>query len=263
MDKKNFFESIKSLPLVNKLEKIYQTFAKPEEKSEADNLAYTFILRDKEMLLLERQELLKKYFPNITEEEMVIFVEQARKKPKNLKNQLHLMDYMRKNIDLEVFLSKEEENIKILILIASFLTHKLKGEEYVDKKDCNAIEKVLNVKVYPMYADQLKRIVHLAFRFQKQRIKKVGACFLHGVATEYKAIDIDILLNLLEEFYLSDEAYEILDTHFEIITEEKYPAQKVVEKLRIIDEVDKKATLKEKDRLQRLINRFDAKIATM
>lgn len=259
MDKRLFFNSISDLPLVEKLEKIYQRLT----KDEADNLAYTLILRDKELPMVERQELLKKYFPAITDQEMADFVEKSRKKPKNLHNKLHLMEYMRKNIDKEIFLAEEEKNIRILILIASFLTHKLKGEEFVDKKDCSQIEKALDIKAYAVYADQLKRIIHLAFRFRKQKIKKIGACFLHGVIAEYKSIDIDILLNLLEEFYLSDEAYEILNTHFDIIAAEKYPAQKVVEKLRIIAEVDIKATLEEKERLQKLIKRFDAKIASM
>lgn len=258
MEKKQLFAEIANLPLQEKISKVLTYVSDKEEQTDTIR---KLIIRDKEVTLIERLEMLKKYFPDLSDDALADCVEEARKKPRNLSNKIRLKQAISQSLEsLQKKATLKERNLQTLKVVETFLTQKLENNEFVDKDDCQRISQMLKVEVYPEYAEEMKRATYLAARFRHQRIKNVGISFFNQTVTVYQIIELDIWLKLLEENYLSDEVYSLLIKHFSLLTKEIYPAKAILAKLKEILEADKKATLAEKERLEKLIEAFEKAI---
>lgn len=259
MEKGQFFESIEGLSLPEKVARIAEVYTTPKLKEEAVSIIPLVISRAKDADLGLRIKLLRNNLPQKNAYEAVKqLLNEERQLRKRIENQ-NLPD----NLNLEKYLkdnfrpSTENRTKKILKLAASFLSEKREMDEKVGEKDCKTIEnEMLSVQYYKIYRDQMNRIVHMCFRFQGQKIKRIGFKFFDAVLTEYKTFEVAILFNLLEGDYLSLEMYKILSKHINLISQIRL-LDKVLEELKRIQKADRYATSKEKQRMTSLIEKYE------
>lgn len=283
VSKKKFFENIATLPLAEKVATVYEVFTKPEDKEEADQIVLSLIGRNKETSLIEKEELIQKYFPDNAQELFLQTIEVSRQKPHNLKNQLHLGDYIKKNMSegglldfgknpplLEeahgtetkrVRLTRHEKNKRFLNTIAAFLTQKRENNEYVDKTDCKLIMDYLIVYLYNEYQDQMNSIIHVGFRFKRQRIKQLMSKFYDEVIASTGKIDKVLFLNLLRGAYLSEEVYTLLVKYADLISDDKSLGEDVIIEVEKLKEEDLNASKKELEMIEHALSLLNKKMA--
>lgn len=283
LSRKKFFENIKNLPLAEKVTTVYEVFVKPEDKEEADNIVLSLIGRDKNTSLTNKEHLIKEYFPDNAQELFLKTIEVSRQKPHNLKNQLHLPDYIKKNmaegglLDFEknpphmeeaqgneskrVKLTRHEKNKRFLNTIASFLTQKREINEFVDKKDCQLIMTYLIVNLYNEYQDQMNAIIHVAFRFKRQRIKQLASKFYDEVIAFTGEIDKVLFLNLLRGAYLSEEVYTLLIKYADLITDDKSLGEDVIIEVKKLQNEDLNASKKELEMIEHALSILNSKMS--
>ncbi len=283
VSKKKFFENIATLPLAEKVATVYEVFTKPEDKEEADQIVLSLIGRNKETSLIEKEELIQKYFPDNAQELFLQTIEVSRQKPHNLKNQLHLGDYIKKNMSegglldfgknpplLEeahgtetkrVRLTRHEKNKRFLNTIAAFLTQKREDNEYVDKTDCKLIMDYLIVNLYNEYQDQMNSIIHVGFRFKRQRIKQLMSKFYDEVIASTGKIDKVLFLNLLRGAYLSEEVYTLLVKYADLISDDKSLGEDVIIEVEKLKEEDLNASKKELEMIEHALSLLNKKMA--
>lgn len=283
VSKKKFFENIATLPLAEKVATVYEVFTKPEDKEEADQIVLSLIGRNKETSLIEKEQLIQKYFPDNAQELFLQTIEVSRQKPHNLKNQLHLGDYIKKNMSegglldfgknpplLEeahgtetkrVRLTRHEKNKRFLNTIAAFLTQKREDNEYVDKTDCKLIMDYLIVNLYNEYQDQMNSIIHVGFRFKRQRIKQLMSKFYDEVIASTGKIDKVLFLNLLRGAYLSEEVYTLLVKYADLISDDKSLGEDVIIEVEKLKEEDLNASKKELEMIEHALSLLNKKMA--
>lgn len=281
--RKKFFENIATLPLAEKVATVYEVFTKPEDKEEADQIVLSLIGRNKETSLIEKEQLIQKYFPDNAQELFLQTIEVSRQKPHNLKNQLHLGDYIKKNMSegglldfgknpplLEeahgtetkrVRLTRHEKNKRFLNTIAAFLTQKREDNEYVDKTDCKLIMDYLIVNLYNEYQDQMNSIIHVGFRFKRQRIKQLMSKFYDEVIASTGKIDKVLFLNLLRGAYLSEEVYTLLVKYADLISDDKSLGEDVIIEVEKLKEEDLNASKKELEMIEHALSLLNKKMA--
>lgn len=276
MDLKKFFQSIASLPLEEKIAKVFETFVSKNELEQANETVLKLIGRDKTISLQEKERLLQKYFPENTQTLFLEIVETSRKKPHNLTNQLHLIDYIKMNMNkggmlhsahLDTLCGLKEKNLReknkrFLKTIAAFLTQKRELNEYVDKHDCQIIMDFLTVEIYNEYQDQMNDIIHVAFRFKKQRIKQLTSKFYDEVITSTGKIDKVLFLLLLRGAYLSEEVYNLLIKHADLITEDESLGNDVIAAVRKLQTEDLNASKEERLMIDNALDILNAKMIT-
>lgn len=258
---KELFARIAKLPLEEKIEATYEAL----EKNAADAMVKKQICRSK-LETSEKLALLSKHFgQEIAEDTIFQLQKRERNKNSNLPNTLSLRDYIKSRKDLDVdaqAASREtvDQSVKkFLKAIAAFLDLKRDMNERVSDEDCEIIEAILLVDKYHLYRDQMNRIVHMAFRFQGQQIKKTAFRFFDNVLNHYQDVEVAILFNLLEGDYLSTEMYLILETHKNLILKDEFLSNKVEKELVRIQNAA--ATKKEKRKIQQLLDLYaEAKI---
>lgn len=275
MDLRKFFQSIAPLPLEEKIAKVFETFVSKNELELANQTVLKLIGRDKTISLEEKERLLLKYFPENTQSLFLQIVETSRKKPHNLTNQLHLVDYIKLNMNKGGLLhsvhmdtiyglreeSVKEKNKRFLKTIAAFLTQKRELNEYVDKHDCQIIKDFLKVELYAQYQDQINDIIHVAFRFKKQRIKQFASEFYDEVISHTGKIDKVLFLLLLRGAYLSEEVYNLLIKHADLITDEESLGNDVIDAVRKLQAEDLNASKEERQMIGHALEILNAKMA--
>lgn len=276
MDLKKFFNSIANLPLEEKIAKVFETFVSKNELEQANKTVLKLIGRDKTISLQEKERLLQKYFPENTQTLFLEIVETSRKKPHNLTNQLHLIDYIKMNMNkggllhsahLDTVLGLKGENLReknkrFLKTIAAFLTQKRELNEYVDKHDCQIIMDFLTVEIYDEYQDQMNDIIHVAFRFKKQRIKQLTSKFYDTVISRTGKIDKVLFLLLLRGAYLSEEVYNLLVKHADLITADESLGNDVIAAVQKLQTEDLNASKEERLMIDNALEILNAKMIT-
>lgn len=274
MDLKKFFESIALLPLEEKIAKVFETFISDNELKLANETVLKLIGRDKKISLQEKERLIQKYFPEDTQSLFLEIVEVSRKKPHNLTNQLHLIDYIKMNMNNgglsytvhpDTVYGQRVENVKeknkrFLKTIAAFLTQKRELNEYVDKHDCQIIKNFLKVEFYTQYQDQINDIIHVAFRFKKQRIKQFASAFYDEVISHTGNIDKVLFLLLLRGAYLSEEVYSLLIKHADLITDDASLGTDVIAAVRKLQAEDLNASKEERQMIDHALEVLNAKM---
>lgn len=274
MDLKKFFESIANLPLEEKIAKVFETFISQNELEQANKTVLKLIGRDKTISLQEKERLLQKYFPENTQNLFLEIVEASRKKPHNLTNQLHLIDYIKMNMNKGGLLHSahldtvhglrgenlREKNKRFLKTIAAFLTQKRELNEYVDKHDCQIIMDFLTVEIYNEYQDQMNDIIHVAFRFKKQRIKQLTSKFYDTVISRTGKIDKVLFLLLLRGAYLSEEVYNLLIKHADLITDDASLGNDVIAAVQKLQAEDLNASKEERLMIDNALEVLNAKM---
>lgn len=283
ISKKKFFENIKNLPLAEKVSTLFEVFVTDEDKIEANTIALNLIGRDKQTSLIEKEQLIKEYFPENAQTLFLKTMEVSRRKPHNLTNKLHLADYIKTNmakgglLDFEknpphleeaqgtetkkIKFTRHEKNKRFLNTIASFLTQKREMDEFVDKKDCQLIMNYLIVELYNEYQDQMNSIIHVAFRFKKQRIKQFASEFYNKVIAFTGKIDKVLFLNLLRGSYLSVEVYTLLIKYAELITDDENLGKDVIAEVKKLQSEDLNASKEELDMIEHALSILNAKMA--
>lgn len=256
--KQNFFASIAKLPLTEKVATIKEVFTTQAQQEEALSIIPIVISRAKDAELGLKIKLLRENLPMDAARETVqgLLNEERQRRLKSeiekLPDTLSFQQYLQQNN----FGKKDLVNTKKFFkMAASFLTFKRDMNEKIGDKDCEAIQAMLNVNFYGTYRDQMNRIVHMCFRFQGQKIKRIAFAFFDDVLTRYQVIEIGILFNLLEGDYLSLEMYKILSKHIQLITNANM-LDKVIAELERIQKADRRATLKEKRRMAELVDKY-------
>lgn len=276
MDLKKFFNSIANLPLEEKIAKVFETFVSKNELEQANETVLKLIGRDKTISLQEKERLLQKYFPENTQTLFLEIVETSRKKPHNLTNQLHLIDYIKMNMNkggllhsahLDTVLGLKGENLReknkrFLKTIAAFLTQKRELNEYVDKHDCQIIMDFLTVEIYDEYQAQMNDIIHVAFRFKKQRIKQLTSKFYDTVISRTGKIDKVLFLLLLRGAYLSEEVYNLLVKHADLITADESLGNDVIAAVQKLQTEDLNASKEERLMIDNALEILNAKMIT-
>lgn len=274
MDLKKFFNSIAHLPLEDKIAKVFETFVSKNELKLANQTVLKLIGRDKTISLQEKERLILKYFPENASNLFLEIIEASRKKPHNLTNQLHLLDYIKLNMNqggllhtvhLDTIYGLKEENVKeknkrFLKTIAAFLTQKRELNEYVDKHDCQIIKNFLKVELYTQYQDQINDIIHVAFRFKKQRIKQYASAFYDEVISHTGNIDKVLFLLLLRGAYLSEEVYNLLIKHADLITDDESLGNDVIEAVQKLQTEDLNASKEERQMIDHALEILNAKM---
>lgn len=256
--KNNFFASIAKLSLAEKVATIKEVFISKEQQEEALSIIPLVVFRAKNAELGEKIKILRDNLPHSIAYESVkqLLNEERQRRLKNetenLPNTMTLQKYLKENINSQKDLVNTK---KIFKMAATFLTLKRELNEKIGEKDCEAIEAMLNIDYYRVYRDQMNRIVHMCFRFQGQKIKRIAFVFFDDVLTRYQVIEIGILFNLLEGNYLSLEMYKILSKHIQLITNANM-LDKVIAELERIQKADRRATLKEKRRMAELVDKY-------
>lgn len=260
MEKKQFFEAIANLPLLEKISRVkVETSISAEEK---ETIITSFISRDKTLSLDEKKELIRKEFPESGGKLWLQVVETARKKPRNLSNKLHLKDYLTQNmssIEVQGTNSKKtkERNIRVLNTLTAFLTEKRRLNEFVDKDDCNIIQQFFKTELYADYRDQLNGLIITAFRFRKQLIKQLASDYVAELL-ENGIVDTVLMLELVRGGYISVEVFSLLHRYPDIITNNIPLAQEIV---REIGKLAEGASKEEKIMLAKLIGLYNEMIA--
>lgn len=260
MEKKQFFEAIANLPLLEKISRVkVETSISAEEK---ETIITSFISRDKTLSLDEKKELIRKEFPESGGKLWLQVVETARKKPRNLSNKLHLKDYLTQNmssIEVQGTNSKKtkERNIRVLNTLTAFLTEKRRLNEFVDKDDCNIIQQFFKTELYADYRDQLNGLIITAFRFRKQLIKQLASDYVAELL-ENGIVDTVLMLELVRGGYISVEVFSLLHRYPDVITNNIPLAQEIV---REIGKLAEGASKEEKIMLAKLIGLYNEMIA--
>lgn len=274
MDSKKFFKNIANLPLEEKIVKVYEVFIPENGLDEANQIVIKLIGRDKTISLQEKEEILQKYFPEASKELLSEVTETSRKKPHNLTNQLHLLEYIKVNLNKGgmLHLTQEEsqglkpeivkeKNKRFLNTIAAFLTQKREMNEYVDKHDCELIMRYLRAELYPAYQDQMNAIIHVAFRFRKQRIKQFASKFYDEVISHTGKIDKVLFLLLLRGAYLSEEVYNLLIKYADLITADESLGKDVISAVQNLQVEDLNASKEERQMISHALKRLTDKMA--
>lgn len=260
MEKKQFFEKIATLPLLEKIARIKaETSISAEEK---ETIITSFISRDKTLSLDEKKELIRKEFPKTGGKLWLQVVETARKKPRNLSNKLHLKDYLTQNmssIEVQGSTSKKtkERNIRVLNTLTAFLTEKRRLNEFVDKDDCEIIKQFFKTELYAGYRDQLNSLIITAFRFRKQLIKQQASIYVAELL-EQGFVDTVLMLELVRGGYISVEVFSLLHRYPDIISNNIPLAQEIV---REVGKLAEGASKEEKIMLAKLIGLYNDMIA--
>ena len=233
MEKKQFFETIATLPLLEKIERVKKESSISAE--EAETIIASFISRDRTLSLDEKKELIRKEFPETGSKLWLKVVETARKKPRNLTNKLRLKDYITQNVssaELQATVGREkkESNIKVLNTLTAFLTEKRRLNEYVDKDDCNIIQQFFKTDLYPDYRDQLNGLIITAFRFRKQLIKQQASVYVAELL-ELGIVDTVLILELVRGGYISVEVFSLLIRYADAITNNIPLSQEIVREI--------------------------------
>ena len=254
--RKAFFANIAKLPLEEKIETIFEIV----EEKEAAELVKKQIIRSK-LETTEKLALLSKYFGQDVAEDIIFQLQKNEtRKNANLADTLSLRDYIKSREDLKYFLTNAalgtgsiNQSVKTFLkAIAAFLDLKRDMNERIGEEDCKIIQSLLPVDQYPLYRDQMNRIIHMAFRFQGQKIKRIAFRFFDEVLTRYQTVEVAIFFNLLEGEYLSKEMSVIIKTHLQLIVGDEFLCKKVQEELLRIQSVA--ATQKEKKELQNVLD---------
>ena len=179
--RKEFFANIAKLPLEEKIETIFEIV----EEKEAAELVKKQIIRSK-LETTEKLALLSKYFGQDVAEDIIFQLQKNEtRKNANLADTLSLRDYIKSREDLKYFLTNAalgtgsiNQSVKTFLkAIAAFLDLKRDMNERIGEEDCKIIQSLLPVDQYPLYRDQMNRIIHMAFRFQGQKIKRIAFRF--------------------------------------------------------------------------------------
>ncbi len=234
MGKKEFFEQISSLPLLEKIERVKKESSISAE--EAETIIASFISRDKELPLDKKKELICREFPETGSKLWLQIIQISRKRPRNLPNKLHLKEYWTQTISPETWQQitssrkKKEGNIMVLNTLTAFLTEKRRLGEYVDKDDCNIIQQFFKPALYADYRDQLNGLIVMSFRFRKQMIKKYASDYVAELL-EQGIVDTVLLLELVRGGYISEEVISLLHRYPDVIADNIPLAQEIVREM--------------------------------
>lgn len=261
MEKKEFFEKISALPLLEKIESVKNESSISAEEKET--IITSFISRDKTLSLDEKKELIRKEFPETGSKLWLRIVETNNKKPRNLSNKLHLKDYLTQNmssIEVQGATSKKtkERNIRVLNTLTAFLTEKRRLNEYVDKDDCQIIQQFYKTELYAEYRDQLNGLIVTAFRFRKQLVKQQASIYVAELL-ELGIVDTVLMLELARGGYISVEVFSLLHRYPDVISNNKPLAQEIVREISKLAEGN--VSKEEKIMLARLIGLYNEMIA--
>lgn len=261
MEKRKFFEEISSLPLLEKIERVKNEHSISAE--EAETIIASFISRDKNLSLDEKKELIHAQFPETGSKIWLQVFEISRKKPRNLSNKLHLKDYLSKNMSAEELIAttgkkKKESNIKVLNTLTAFLTEKRRLDEYVDKEDCQLIQRFFKPELYADYRDQLNGLIVISFRFRKQMIKQMASVYVAELLDQ-GIVDTVLLLELVRGGYISVEVMSLLHRYPDVITNNIPLAQEIVREIGKLSNGN--ASKEEKIMLAKVIGLYNEMIA--
>lgn len=269
-EKKEFFASIAKLPLQEKVTEVRKKF--PDEE-EAFGILLPLVSRDKSLTMDEKIEFVELEFPQRKEQFVEMIEKKQNSKPRNLSNRVHLVDVLKKETQgfedcsrqplgtVDIDQRKElqrilyRKNQKVLNTINAFLVQKRELDEYVEKMDCERIEKLLIPELYIRFRDQYNSLIINCFRFRKQLIKKKASNFVKKILN-MGYFDTVLLLELVRGGYVSTETMSILQEFHDKIIQNPVLLKEIKSELRSLQEIPK--TGDERKLLESIIKLYNA-----
>lgn len=206
MNKKNdFFQGIKTLPLIEKL-KALRNACQGENAVLSKDEAYA----QAHMLIARAQKAKNKT-------KLIPFLMKQTEKPKYRVSQEELVRMIKQHL----LYAEGLERRKVLKLIEFFLLTKRQNMEVVSDEDVELISSTLRVEEYPLYESQYDGIIHVAFRFKGRRITQEAERFANQVILQNKGA-FRFIFSLFDEGYISCRVKKLLENHVETLLDRGY-----------------------------------------